>query len=518
LGRLGDSVAQSPGEAPGGVKTAASIDQFYSRADEASASAGVDASGSAAFGEPARPSGLTAVEPSRVTGEHGLPEPKSALPASRRPSWLARLLALFRRDPVSKLVRANEPFLDEIQRRAFLFFWENTGPRTGLVKDRASNFESPDAHRVASIAATGFGLTALGVAESRGWITRAQAYERARTTLLFLRDAAPQSHGWFPHFLDIETGKPMPGSEISSIDTALLLSGALFVGRHFKGTEVETLARDVYERVDFPWMMTDGGAKPEERTLSMGVTPEGNFIKSRWSEYSEHLILLLLGLGSPTHPLPAEVWDAFRRPTGSYGGHESLASGPLFTHQYTHLSVDFRGRRDRYADYFESSVQATLANRQFAVDQSAQFTTYGPDSWGLTASDGPEGYRAYGAPPGRVEHDGTVAPTAAGGSIAFTPELSIRALRFMKDAYGEKLWGRYGFADAFNTDPRWKKLFNADGLWRSPDVIGIDQGAVLLMIENLRSGQVWKTVMSSPYIKEGLARAGFSNTKPRPKG
>ncbi|MEK7858770.1 MAG: glucoamylase family protein [Elusimicrobiota bacterium] len=416
--------------------------------------------------------------------------------------------------PAAETVVATEAgFLEDIQRLAFDFFWENTDPKTGLTKDRAANFESTDAHRAASIAASGFALTALGIAEQRGWITRRQAYERALGTLRSFRDVLPHNHGWFYHFMDVKTGRPMPHSEVSSIDTALLLAGALSIGEHFKGTEVEALAQDLYRRVDFPWMMTDGGAKPQERTLSMGWTPERGFLKDRWDHYSESMILLILGLGSPTHPLPPEVWEKVKRPRASYGGHESLASGPLFTRQYSHAWIDFRGLHDGHADYFEDSVAATLANRRFTIDRMNEYATYSPDRWGLTASDGPDGYRAYSAPPGRAEHDGTIAPTAAGGSIVFTPELSIRALRGFKDAFGGKLWGRYGFSDAFNTDPRWKERFNAPGMWRSPDVLGIDQGAILVMIENLRSGLVWRGMMRSPFVRRGLERAGFSKKK-----
>jgi hypothetical protein len=394
-------------------------------------------------------------------------------------------------------------FLDDLQQKAFLYFWEQTDLKTGLTKDRASNF-TDDHHGTASIAATGFGLTALMIADQHGWIPHDQAYARALLTLRHLRDHQPHVHGWFHHFEDAATGEPAPNSEVSSIDTALLLAGALSIGRHFAGTEVERLAEEIYARVDFPWMMTDGGTKPDERTLSMGWTPSG-FLKSRWNVYSEHMILYMLGLGSPTHPLPADSWRAWSRPAAPI----TEASGPLFTHQYPQLWLDLRGWKDDGHDYFDQSTQATLIHRDAAVAASGEYSTYGPNCWGWTACDGPEGYFPYGAYPKHPQHDGTIAPAAAGGSAAFTPELSIAALRWMKGQYGDKIWGRYGFADAFNTDARWKARFNEDGMWRSPDVIGIDQGAILLAVENARSGGVWKNFMDSDHVRRAYQRANL---------
>ncbi|MFA6091394.1 MAG: glucoamylase family protein [Elusimicrobiota bacterium] len=402
----------------------------------------------------------------------------------------------------ASLSPADEKFLDELQHRAFLYFWEQTDPGSGLTKDRASNFEDDDRPSMASIAATGFGLTALVIGHDRGWISDKEAYSRALNCMNQLRYHQPHVHGWFYHFVYLISGEPISDSEVSSIDTALLLAGVLSAGRHFSGTEVERLAEEIYERVDFPWMMTDGGAKPDERTLSMGWTPQG-FIAARWNAYSEHIILYVLGLGSPTHPLPPEAWHAWKRPEGTV----TQASGPLFTHQFSQLWLDLRGRLDNGHDYFDQSVKATLLQRQEAIKARKEFSTYGPNSWGWTACDGPDGYKAYGDYPDKAEHDGTIAPAAAGGSTAFTPKLSIQALRSMKKRYGNRIWGRYGFADAFNTDPRWKARFNAEGLWRSPDAVGINQGAILLAVENARSGRVWQTFMSLEHVRRGLDRA-----------
>ncbi len=407
--------------------------------------------------------------------------------------------------------KSDETFLDEVQRKAFLYFLEQTDPVTGLTKDRAGNFSGND-RGIASMGATGFGLTALTVGVSRGWITREEAYERALTTLRHLRLRQAHEHGWFHHFVEAADGKPLYSSEVSSIDTALLLAGALTAGKYFAGTEVERLAQEIYERVDFPWMMTDGGAKPESLTLSMGWSERNGFLEPRWDVYSEHHILYMLGLGSPTHPLPAAAWRAWKRPEN---GPLTEASGPLFTHQYSQLWLDLRGRNDDGHDYFAKSVEATLAHRAAAIAAQGDYKTYGPNCWGWTACDGPLGYRAYGANPSGIEHDGTIAPSAAGGSMAHTPELSLAALRHMKKTYGDRIWGRYGFSDAFNTDPRWKENFNAEGMWRSPDAVGIDQGATLLAVENARTGGVWKSFMDTETARRALVASGLS-VGPRP--
>ena len=220
----------------------------------------------------------------------------------------------------------------------------------------------------------------------------------------------------------------------------------------------------------------------------------------------------MLGLGSPTHPLPADSWRAWKRPEGVI----TEASGSLFTQQYPHLWLDLKDLRDDGRDYFEQAARATVLHRDAALAAKDEYATYGPNSWGWTASDGPQGYKAYGAYPGRPKHDGTIAPTAAGGSTAFTPDLSISALRWMKQEYGDRIWGRYGFADAYNSDPRWKELFNAEGLWRSPDVIGIDQGAILLAVENARSGGVWKTYMDAEHVRRAIERAKLSKAPAAP--
>jgi hypothetical protein len=353
---------------------------------------------------------------------------------------------------------------------------------------------------VASIAAVGFGLTALCIGQEQGWITSEQAYDRALITLLFFRDKMENIHGFYYHFVDLNTGERVWDSEVSSIDTALFLAGTQVIASCFPDSEVEVVANELYERADFEWLRTDDGAKPEELRLGHGWKPETGFLPYRWDTYSELMILYLLALGSPTHPIPAESWTAWSRPVGEYQGFTTFAQGPLFTHQYSQAFVDFRDRHDILGfDYFTSSVNATQANRQFAIDQKTSFKTYDDHIWGLTASDGPNGYTAYGAPPGYINHDGTVSPAAPAGSIVFTPHLSITALQTMYDRYSNHIWGRYGFSDAFNVDQG----------WYDQDVIGIDVGITLVMLQNYKDGLVWRLMMQRSSIQDAMHKAGF---------
>ena len=386
--------------------------------------------------------------------------------------------------------------LAHLQRTAFEFFWFEAHPTSGLVKDRAGNHGGDD-YTVASIAATGFGLAALPIGVERGWITRAQAEQRAMITLKFVREKLQHERGWLYHFVDRKTGERAWKCEISSIDTALFLAGALLAGEYFGG-EVKSLANGIYRRVDFQWMLTNGGNKSDEKLLCHGWKPETGFIKSRWDNYSEHLMLNLLAIGSPTHPIPASCWEAWERNTGEYKGFKTFKCGPLFTHQYSQAFIDFRGRRDRKGfDYFASTVEATKANRQFCVDQAANYKTYGSNVWGLSACDRPGGgYEAYGAPPARAVHDGTVAPWATVAAIAFTPDLALEAINSMHDQFRPRLWGRYGFSNGFNLDKD----------WFADDVIGIDLGAAILLIENHLTGKPWRWFMGIPEIQTALGK------------
>ncbi|MCM8775229.1 MAG: hypothetical protein NC930_02585 [Candidatus Omnitrophica bacterium] len=388
---------------------------------------------------------------------------------------------------------SDEELLDLIQRKAFDYFVMENNPKNGLVQDRAHNFQKGAVRSAASIAATGFGLTAYGVGVERGWMDRSQAYDMVQRTLEFFLHQAPQEHGFFYHFLNMDTGARVGRSELSPIDTSLFLAGAFFAAQYFDSPSLKDLTKQIYERVDWDWMLHGG------RTLALAWSPEGGFHKARWDHYSECLMMYLFAIGSPTHPIPASSWQAILRPVGSYQNYRLIQMPPLFTHQYSHIWIDFRNQKDGFADYFKNSVNASLANRAFCIRESNRFQSYGPDSWGLTASDGPFGYRAYGAPPGWALHDGTVAPTASGGSIVFTPRESLACLRHFYEDLGEELWGEYGFSDAFNLDKQWFDQY----------VIGIDQGALLLMIENYRSELIWNVMKQNNFWEEVMKRVGF---------
>lgn len=383
-------------------------------------------------------------------------------------------------------------FLDLVEQKAFDFFRKEHHPKTGLVKDKANNFEK-DGQPLASIAATGFGLSAMVVGADRGWISKAEAQEYCSKTLRFFLTEMESEHGFFYHFVDWSTGKKTNHTELSSIDTALFLAGALMAGEYFKGTEVERLADELYRRVNFHWMLNGG------QTLSMGWNPREGFIKSRWDQYNESLILYILAIGSPTYRIPPKSWQRVVKRIGTYGSHVLIYSPPLFTHQYSACWLDLRNKNDGLADYFENSKVATIVNREFCLDQKTHYKTYSENVWGLTASISQHSYKAYGSEPGGAVHDGTVAPTAAGSSIVFTPELSIKALRFMYDNYKDRTWGRYGFSDAFNLDRN----------WYAKEVLGIDQGPLLLMIENFRSELLWRFFMKHPSVIRGMELAGF---------
>jgi len=400
----------------------------------------------------------------------------------------------------SKVSAEDDRALEDVSRRAFRYFWEQVGAKTGLVADRARGDGSPDGD-ISSSASTGFGLTALCIGAERGWVARDQARERALKTLRFLAGSAPQEHGWFYHYMDAGTGARAWESEVSSIDTAFLLAGVLTARQCFNDDgEIPALATAIYDRVDFKWMLNG-----HPTLLSHGWKPESGFLPWRWDGYSEHMALDLLAIGSPTHPVTSATWGAWKHQEVSYSSFTYVAgASPLFIHQYSHAWVDFRGLRDGSGiDYFENSVTATLAQKAFCQDLSREFPGYSEDIWGITASDSANGYVAWGGPPRAAGIDGTVCPSAALGSLMFTPEASLAALRAMRGQYGEKTYGRYGFADAFNPNTGWV----------DSDVIGIDQGIILLSAENLRHESVWHWFMSNPEIARSMRLAGF---EPKP--
>jgi hypothetical protein len=406
-----------------------------------------------------------------------------------------------------QLSREDEQFLEDLERRSFQYFWEEGDPQTGLVPDRARMDGSAldESHRhVASIAATGFGLTGLCIAAERGWINRAQARERTRNTLRFFATRAIQERGWFYHWMDSKTGERRWQSEVSSIDTALLLAGILTARQYFRDDlEIVRLATRIYERVDFQWMLHG-----HPLLLSHGWKPESGFLKPRWDTYSEETILLLLAIGSPTHSISPDSWYALWRDRYRYEGfaYFTTIGVPLFMHQYSHAWVDYRNRRENKGDeidYFENSVNATLAHRKFCINLAHDFPAFGPNVWGITASDSVKGYLAWGGPPRDPDIDGTVVPSAAGGSLMFTPEVTVAALRTMRDKFGDKVYGKYGFIDAFN--PRTG--------WVDTDVIGINAGIILLSAENARTGNVWSWFMRNPEMPRAMQKVGLQPYK-----
>jgi hypothetical protein len=304
----------------------------------------------------------------------------------------------------------------------------------------------------------------------------------------------PQEHGWFYHFVQLDTGARAWQSELSSIDSALLLAGVLTVRRCFADdADVVRYADAIYRRVDFQWMLAG-----DRSLLAHGWRPESGFLRARWDHYCELMILYLLAIGSPSHPIPAESWRAWTRPIVRFQEYEYVGGpDPLFVHQYSHAWIDFRNRRDFGRDWFENSAIATRAHRAFCISLSPEFPGYADAIWGITASDSRKGYVAWGGPPRNPAIDGSVVPAAAAGSLMFTPDISVPALREMHRRFGDRLYGRYGFADAFHP---------TDG-WVNPDVIGIDLGITLLSAENLRSGRIWEWFMANPEMPAALDRA-----------
>jgi hypothetical protein len=397
----------------------------------------------------------------------------------------------------------DESFLEDLERRSFDYFWEQADPHTGLVLDRARMDGSAlgeNQLNVASIAATGFGLTALCIAAERKWIKREEAKERVRNTLRFFANRAFHKNGWFYHWLDAKTGERRWRSEVSSIDTALLVAGVLTAGQYYReDTEIAGLANKIYDRMDFRWMLNG-----HPLLLSHGWKPETGFLRPRWDTYSEDAILYLLAIGSTTHSISPTSWYALWRDRYRYKAYTYFTTigVPLFMHQYSHAWVDFRNRREVKGDridYFENSVAATLAHREFCIDLAREFPGYGPNSWGITASDSAKGYLAWGGPPRDRSIDGTIVPSAPGGSLMFTPQPALAALKFMRSKFGDRVYGRYGFVDAFNPNTGWVDT----------DVIGINVGIILLSAENMRTGNVWRWFMQNRQIPRAMQMVGL---------
>jgi hypothetical protein len=362
-----------------------------------------------------------------------------------------------------------------------------------MIKDRCNVHNANDQTVASSIAATGFGLTALCIGDRRGFISTSAALERVFATLRFLWKKLPNHRGFYYHFANQETGERMWDSEVSSIDTAILLCGVLMCREHFRHPGISQLADLIFNRVDWTWLAED------TTLLGHGWTPEVGFLSSRWDDYSELMMMYLLGMGSSAHPLKPDAWNAWKRLTFEYDGLRYIGSfAPLFVHQFSQAWFDFRGRRDKYADYFQNSIIATQVHRAFCIELAKQFPDYSEDLWGISASDSQHGYVAWGGPPAMGPIDGTVVPSAAGGSLTFMPTETLRVLKNIKNHY-PAAWTKYGFVNAFNP------LTN----WYDPDVVGIDTGIILVMAENLRTGFVWDTFMKTPEARQGMERAGL---------
>ena len=412
------------------------------------------------------------------------------------------------------LSRIDNDLLDDISRRSFRYFWQNTDPRTGLILDRARFDGRPEEEswrkNVASIAATGFGLTAYCIAAQHRWISPDRARSRVLTALRFFAYHAQQKRGWFYHFLDATTGKRVWKSEVSSIDTALLLAGILTARQAFPDDpEIVRLANVIYRRVDFPWML-DG----DPLILSHGWKPETGFLPYRWDTYSEAGILYALAIGSPTHPIPPDSWFGWKLPVVHAGGYAYIGGGPLFIQQYSQAWLDLRNRsyrevpvEDRVVprvNVLENAIVATRAQQALGIDLSQRYRGYSSRVWGITASDSAKGYVAWGGSANDSRIDGTVVPSAAAGSAMFAPDICIPALRAMLLQYGRKVYGPYGFADAFNPTTGWVSRY----------VIGIDVGITLLSAEDLRTGGVWQWFMGNPDVERALDMIGLVPDSP----
>ena len=396
--------------------------------------------------------------------------------------------------------------MDTVQHAAFNFFWLESNSVNGLIRDRSTP-TSP-----ASIAAVGFGLSGICIGTDHGWVPRASAADRVLRTLWTFWHG-PQgdgntfigNFGLFYHFLDMTTATRTWDSELSTIDSGLLLAGIIDAKEYFSGSDsveqsIRNYADSLYRRMNWDFM------RNFHLGIMMGYKPVIGFTGfGEWIGYNEASIMYILALGSPTHPVPASAWP--RWTSGyqwqTYYGKSYVNFPPLFGHQYSHCWIDYRAIADQYMQtkgitYFENSRRATLAQRAYAVANPGGFSGYSDSLWGLTASDTPTGYRARGAPPAQ-DDDGTITPTAPISSIAFAPEAVLPVIRNMWNNYRSQLWTPYGFRDAFNIGMNW---------WDT-DIIGIDQGPIIIMIENYRTGKVWERFMKNPDVQRGLQAAGF---------
>ncbi len=396
--------------------------------------------------------------------------------------------------PLTQISTVVDTLLDDMEGRGAAYFYDQAHPQTGLVRDHAP-VEGLSDSRVASIAATGFGLSALCIAAHRNYMLPSVCERRVETTLAFLLEQCPHVHGFLYHFLDIESGQRLFGSELSSIDTSLLLCGILLCRKYFDGNiRIQALATTLYERVDWKWMLNGSD------TMSMGWLPESGFIQYRWDVYAEMLTMLLMAIGAPRNAIPPSSWNAVGRPILEFGGLEYISGvAPLFVHQYAHAWCDFRNMRDHHANYFVNSIAATRAHQLFCLTLGRKFPWIDQNLWGITASESPTGYRVWGGPPDLGGIDGTIVPCATAGSLIFLPAECSHVLFSIREKYGEKAWTRYGFIDAFQPQSN----------WFAEDQLGIDLGISVLMAENLRTGFCWNYFMRNTEITSAMQSVGF---------
>lgn len=396
-----------------------------------------------------------------------------------------------------------QALLDDVSRRAVNYFWNESVTPYYITRDRANNttHNTDPTSGIGSIAATGYQLCALAVGANRGWLDRTAALNRARAVAANVRDHVPTYKGWMYHFVSLSDGSRQWNSEASTIDTSLFINGLMLAEGYFKDATLTATATQIYSRIDWLSMRTNDGAKPTSRTLCHGWTPENGFIAYRWDTYSELMHLYLAGYALAPASM-AGTWEYWNRATTTFSGIQFCLGGPLFMHQMSHGFYDFSGKRDRLGyDYWVEGRNATLAQRQYCINNPGVFTGYGANIWGLSACDNPSGYGAQGAP-GWVNDNGTLAPAAAVASVIFTPTESTSAAEAFASQYPSS-YGLYGYTTGINPTQN----------WQSADVLGIDLGQVMLNIENARDGSPWSWMMGQPRIQSAFRMAGFSVSK-----
>ncbi|HVO75247.1 MAG TPA: glucoamylase family protein [Ignavibacteriaceae bacterium] len=422
-------------------------------------------------------------------------------------------------------------FLDTLQYRSFLYFLNEINPVNGLVKDRSQK------NSAASIAAVGWGVVVWAIGTEHNWITREKAAGLTLNLLKLLAGSEQSTEpdatgykGFYYHFLNMETGKREWNSELSTIDTAWLLAGIRFAVQYYNGNseiekQIRELGNKITERVDWDWMIIKNSRnKNHEGLISMAWSPDEDMpIDYGWFGYTEALYLYILAAGTNLSD-PVKVykqWLSGYEWKEPYEGLAHVIFPPLFGHQFTGMFIDLRGLQDEYMrkkdiDYFENSQRATLTNRLYCIQNPKSWKGYDSLTWGISACDGPGesynkngteffGYAGRGAsgPDNSLHEDGTITPEAAGGSIPFAPEVCIPALKNIYEKYGKQLWGKYGFKDAFNLTAE----------WYDPDYLGLDEGPIVIMIENYRTGLIWEYSMKDPVISRGLERLGFTRSQ-----